>query len=195
MNLSTKTSLPYNADYDITDFSSDNVLFNYLGGTYSNLRTDYDSPIDKAVVKAKIKLYLNLLKEEVQEGLDALEAEDVTEILDAAIDVQVVNDGLLSILQVSGADVDYASYKTAKNNLTKFPLVAQSSDTIREDTVAMYAEQGIEVDTNVVGEEAEARYVFKNKQTGKILKPYGFERNSLSDCFIEDDLKNIFSKE
>lgn len=194
MNLSTKTSQPYNADYDIVDFTSDNTLFNFLGGTYTPLRDGYESPIDKAVVKAKIKLYLNLLKEEVQEGLDALEAEDITEVLDAAVDVAVVNDGLLSILQVCGADVDYASYKTAKNNLTKFPLISQSSDTIREDTIAMYAEQGIEVDTNLVGQEAEARYVFKNKQTGKILKPYGFERNSLSDCIIEDDLKNLFKE-
>jgi len=192
MNLFTKTSLPYNADYGTEDFHSDNILFNCLGGTYEPLRSAWDSPIDKAVVKAKIKLYLNLLKEEVQEGLDALEAENIAEILDAAIDVQVVNDGLLSILQVSGADADYASYKTAKNNLSKFPLVQQSSDTIREDTVAMYSEQCIEVDTTLSGEGIEARYVFKNKATGKILKPFGFERNNLSDCIIEDDLKNLF---
>jgi hypothetical protein len=59
----------------------------------------------------------------------------------------------------------------------------------------MYSEKGIQVDSNAIGEGKEARYVFKNKDTGKILKPYGFEANDLSDCFQEDDLKNIFSKE
>jgi hypothetical protein len=195
MNLFSKTSEPYCTSYCPDDFMQDNILFNYLAGTYSALRDAEDSPIHKQAVLQKIKLYLNLLKEEVQEGLDAFEAGNIIEVLDAAIDVAVVNDGLTSILAVAGADIDKASYKTAKNNLSKYPLVAQSSDTIVEDTITMYAEKGIQVDSNVVGSDAEARYVFKNKETGKILKPYGFEANNLSDCFNDDDLKNIFEKE
>jgi hypothetical protein len=195
MNLFSKTSEPYCTSYCPDDFMQDNILFNYLAGTYSALRDAEDSPIHKQAVLQKIKLYLNLLKEEVQEGLDAFEAENITEVLDAAIDVAVVNEGLMSILAVAGADIDKASYLTAKNNLSKYPLVAQSSDTIVEDTIAMYSEKGIQVDSNAIGEGEEARYVFKNKHTGKILKPYGFEANDLSDCFQEGDLKNIFSKE
>jgi len=194
MNLFSKTSEPYNTSYCPDDFMQDNILFNYLAGTYSALRDAEDSPIHKQAVLQKIKLYLNLLKEEVQEGLDAFEAENITEILDAAIDVAVVNEGLMSILAVAGADIDKASYLTAKNNLSKYPLVAQSSDTIVEDTIAMYSEKGIQVDSNTIGEGEEARYVFKNKDTGKILKPYGFEANDLSDCVAEGDLKNIFNK-
>jgi hypothetical protein len=194
MNLFSKTSEPYNTSYCPDDFMQDNLLFNYLAGTYSALRDAEDSPIHKQAVLQKIKLYLNLLKEEVQEGLDAFEAGNITEVLDAAIDVAVVNEGLMSILAVAGADIDKASYLTAKNNLSKYPLVAQSSDTILEDTIAMYTEKGIQIDSNVVGEGEEARYVFKNKDTGKILKPYGFEANDLSDCVAEDDLKNIFNK-
>jgi hypothetical protein len=194
MNLFSKTSEPYNTSYCPDDFMQDNILFNYLAGTYSALRDAEDSPIHKQAVLQKIKLYLNLLKEEVQEGLDAFEAENITEILDAAIDVAVVNEGLMSILAVAGADIDKASYLTAKNNLSKYPLVAQSSGTIVEDTIAMYSEKGIQVDSNTIGEGEEARYVFKNKDTGKILKPYGFEANDLSDCVAEDDLKNIFNK-
>jgi hypothetical protein len=194
MNLFSKTQEPYCTSYCPDDFMQDNILFNYLAGTYSALRDAEDSPIHKQAVLQKIKLYLNLLKEEVQEGLDAFEAGNITEVLDAAIDVAVVNDGLMSILAVAGADIDKASYLTAKNNLSKYPLVAQSSDTIVEDTVTMYAEKGIQVDSNAIGEGEEARYVFKNKETGKILKPYGFEANNLSDCVAEDDLKNIFTK-
>jgi hypothetical protein len=194
MNLFSKTQEPYNTSYCPDDFMQDNILFNYLAGTYSALRDAEDSPIHKQAVLQKIKLYLNLLKEEVQEGLDAFEAGNIAEVLDAAIDVAVVNDGLMSILAVTGADIDKASYKTAKNNLSKYLLVAQSSDTIVEDTIAMYSEKGIQVDSNVVGSDAEARYIFKNKDTGKILKPYGFEVNNLSDCIAEDDLKNIFNK-
>lgn len=196
MNLYSKTSEPFTSvDYLPDDFIEDNVLFNYLAGTYSALRDSAESPINKESVLQKLKLYLTLLKEEVQEGLDAFEAGNITEILDAAIDVAVVNDGLMSILAVSGADIDKACYLTAKNNLSKYPLVVQSSDTIVEDTIAMYAEKGIQVDSNVVGEGDEARLVFKNKETGKILKPYGFEANDLSECIVEENLKNIFEKE
>jgi len=194
MNLFSKTQEPYDTSYCPDDFMQDNILFNYLAGTYSALRDTEDSPIHNQAVLQKIKLYLNLLKEEVQEGLDAFEAENITEVLDAAIDVAVVNEGLMSILAVAGADIDKASYLTAKNNLSKYPLVAQSSDTIVEDTIAMYSEKGIQVDSNTIGEGEEARYVFKNKDTGKILKPYGFEANDLSDCVAEGDLKNIFNK-
>ena len=196
MNLYSKTSEPFTSvDYLPDDFIEDNVLFNYLAGTYSALRDSAESPIKKEAVLQKVKLYLTLLKEEVQEGLDAFDTNDITEVLDAAIDVAVVNDGLMSILAVSGADIDKACYLTAKNNLSKYPLVVQSSDTIVEDTIAMYAEKGIQVDPNVVGEGDEARLVFKNKETGKILKPYGFEANDLSECIVEENLKNIFEKE
>jgi hypothetical protein len=194
MNLYSKTSEPYDTSYCPDDFMQDNILFNYLAGTYSALRDSAESPINKEATLQKLKLYLNLLKEEVQEGLDAFEAGDITEILDAAIDVAVVNDGLMSILAVAGADIDKACYLTAKNNLSKYPLIAQSSDTIVEDTIALYAEKGIQVDSNVVGDGEEARLVFKNKETGKILKPYGFEANDLSEGVAEDDLKNIFKK-
>lgn len=150
---------------DISELYFDSETFNDLAGQFDN------------VTQASIVLQGNLIAEETKEILDGITNNDVVEILDGCIDVLVTTYGMLQKLQVKyGADVGKAMRKTGANNLTKFP--EDELDAIK--TVEFYANK--DVDTTYLHNPKYGCYVIRNT-AGKVMKPYNFVANDLSDCF------------
>lgn len=156
----------------VSEFYYDILEFNQICGTF---QTD-----DK---RTKLQLYVDLVKEESKELIDAMHEGDLTEVLDGAIDTLVTAFGTLQVLhQLYGIDVMDAALETTQNNLSKCPLLAELGVQEYEDlvkyTIEMYATKGI---TAVPTEDSFGeRLVFKNAETGKVLKPFGYVPNDLS---------------
>lgn len=184
----------------VQDFSP-NTFFQYVGmfnetaGNFDGIRQD------TSLLFQKLKDQLAVLQSEVQEMQDALDAGDAVEVLDAAIDIDFVNTGLLQMLYIAGFAVPEAAELVCYNNLDKFPLVPSEDEpsTIVEDTIAKYAEKGIEVAVSKKkmynpADGAFEVYIFKNAKTGKVLKPFGFEEVEIADAVpqvIKDDFKGF----
>lgn len=129
-----------------------------------------------------------LIEEEVLEGFDALEGNDVLELLDGTVDVLVTALGQLQKLEQLGIDVYKAMQDTVQNNLSKF--VSSEEEAIA--TSDMYFEQGIQ--TKVVYNPKFNLYCIKNSVTDKIMKPIGFQSNDLSSCLPAGLQEKGFSK-
>ena len=92
--------------------------------------------------------------------------------------------GLLQKLENLGMNVNKALYKTAVNNLSKFP----TTEAVAIETVEMYERQGIDV---VVEFKSKYDvYVIKDAND-KVRKPSDFVSNDLKDC-IPADLQTVF---
>ncbi len=129
-----------------------------------------------------------LIHEEVYEGIDALEDNDIRELLDGTVDVLVTALGQLQKLEQLGIDVYKAMQDTVQNNLSKF--VSSEEEAIA--TSDMYFEQGIQ--TKVVYNPKFNLYCIKNAETDKIMKPIGFQSNDLSSCLPAGLQEKGFSK-
>lgn len=138
-------------------------LFNQLSGGAKELA-------EGAVVKQ-----YNLIKEEFDELTAAVQAKDTTEVLDGCIDILVTTYGMLQKLEALGCNVDKALVDTANNNLSKFPTSEKGANVLA--TIAMYADQGIEVKSTYNKEYK--RYVIRDTN-GKVRKPLGYVSNDLS---------------
>lgn len=136
---------------------------------------------DKKFSKQSFLEQLAVLEEEVRETREAIEAGDIVEIADGAIDVIVVAAGLVQKLESMGVNMSYALKLIGHNNLEKYPSI--HDDSIVDKTLYMYSDKGINAQASVSIEGH--CYVFKNAVTGKILKPYGFKAVDLVDCVPE----------
>lgn len=96
-------------------------------------------------------------------------------LLGETIDMFVVLAGFMSKLQSLGFDVSKALQKTNESNLSKFPSIDHQVIT---DTYQKYTDKGVDVEVQYKDD----KMIFKNKTTGKVLKPSSFVAKDLSDC-------------
>ena len=125
----------------------------------------------------KIGQQISLIKEELDETLDAYINEDNKEVLDGCLDILVTAIGLYQMLNVRGMAVGVAFDKVCRNNDSK--LIPAKDFHLVQETRNMYAEQGIETVSDY--DSAFNYFVVKN-MSGKVLKPKGFVPVDLSDC-------------
>jgi predicted HAD superfamily Cof-like phosphohydrolase len=117
--------MQYEIEYGINNFRDDAEDFNVLSGQFNKTSLQ------------DLKNQVALITEEAQEAqetLEAVEQNNITELLDGAVDVMYVTIGLLQKLEQLGVDVNGAMRKVAEDNLAKFP----SSQLLAESTVEMY---------------------------------------------------------
>lgn len=117
---------------------------------------------------------LSYIFEELTEGIDAFEAGDCVELLDAGCDMLVVVFGLLQMLEANGYNVEEAIERVCANNLSKFVPVGSP---------LKYA-KGI---TKTLNEEYQV-YVLKDENM-KVRKPSNFVSVVLDDLVPQDFFK------
>ena len=136
---------------------------------------------DQEIDKKAMQQQLGYIQSEVQEIADALQEDDLVEVLDGCVDTLVTVFGMLQKLQGHGAWLEKAFVKTADNNLSKFP----ESEEVALQSQQFYRETKNK-ETKIQYNPEYKRYVIRDMQ-GKYLKPKGFVENDLSDCFLKED--------
>ena len=96
------------------------------------------------------------------------EPTDLVELLDGAVDMKVINDGLLQILESKGFNIAKALQKVGENNLSKYPKTEPDMDLYPTGWTKEYKPKH---DVWVIKDE-----------NGKIRKPLDFVPVDLSDC-------------
>jgi len=122
------------------------------------------------VTPESIDNQISFIWEEMCEAIDAVEAKDEVELLDATCDVFVTVTGLMQKLEVAGFDVSGALKKVNENNLQKFPEYD-----VRKDVNELAPPN-----TRTIIDGNHCVLVFKDKDTGKIRKPTNFVPVNLS---------------
>lgn len=157
-----------------------------IGDVYGN--TEVFNSISGSLTKAKeatpeqfkeiLLLQCNLIQEELDETIKAIEDNDLIEQVDGAADVLVTASGLVQLLQTK-VKAEEAALEVSQNNLTKFlPIRNPDVQSIALQTRDKYSSQNIEI---VMEQNQEyAAVVFKNKATGKVLKPSSYKPVDLS---------------
>lgn len=125
--------------------------------------------------KVDLKQQLDLIKEELNETIRDLEADDYVGVLDGYTDIAVTWAGLGQMLDSLKFDTKGALLATAANNLTKFVAMRDNDEVI--NTIDMYNKKGnaIVVETYPPKE----LYVFKDVNN-KVKKPFSFVSNDVS---------------
>ena len=157
--------------YDLNCFANDCYLFNELAGRF-----------DGTITLEALGKQASLIDEELKETLHGISIGDNAEILDGIVDVAVTAIGLIHMLEASGFDVNRALEKIARNNLSKYPKADAEGIQTLSKTIEMYEQQGVPVKFKVQDE----RIIIQRKDTGKIMKPHGFESVDLSDCLPKE---------
>lgn len=93
---------------------------------------------------------------------------DLVELIDGAVDMKVISDGLLQILEAKGFDVSKALLRVGDNNLSKFPTI--------EPNMADYDSRWTKTYNEKFGV-----WVLKD-ENGKVRKPHDYVPVDLSDC-------------
>jgi len=153
-------------DYCISDLVCDTNEFNSIAGN--------DTKLTKQDYEAQYKVLL----EEVYEIKEALDTDNIVELVDGVIDALVVISGFVQKLENQGINMSKAMELIAENNLSKYTMNAYVADM----SVADYKSKGIEV----VSEFNKEYCVYVLRDTnGKIRKPINFKSVDISDCIPE----------
>lgn len=153
-------------DYCISDLVCDTNEFNSIAGN--------DTKLTKQDYEAQYKV----LVEEVYEIKEALDTDNIVELVDGVIDTLVVISGFVQKLENQGINMSKAMELIAENNLSKYTMNAYVADM----SVADYKSKGIEV----VSEFNKEYCVYVLRDTnGKIRKPNNFKSVDISDCIPE----------
>lgn len=156
--------------FDMNDFYDYTAAFNTLKG-FTN-EVEYTPEL---VVKT-IHDQLLRIQEEVDETFEALEAKDVVEVLDGAVDIAVCSIGLLQILQLHGVDVLGACGEVATNNLMKYTEDKEEA----EATAKHYTDKGEDCEAFVAAEDEDGiLYGVRRIEDGKLMKPVDHPRVDL----------------
>ena len=161
----------YELPYGIQNFKQDAEDFNILSGQFNK------------TTRQDLRNQVALITEEVAETNAAMQVNDITELLDGAIDVMYVTIGLLQKLNELGVDVNGAMRKVAEDNLAKF----HSSRLLAESTVEMYNVQGVKATMQY--NDTFGRYVIKD-ENDKVRKPAGFISTYLG-AFVPRKMKGM----
>ena len=130
------------------------------------------------ITQAQRTRQLELIREELVEGIDAVEAGNLVEEIDAACDLFVTVAGYMQQLERMGCNMQEALKRVCENNMSK--LI--SSDDVDEmnKTTHKYKADGFDV---LIDKSALQGYVVaKNPLTGKALKPASFVAVNIADC-------------
>ena len=101
-------------------------------------------------------------------------------LLDSVVDIFVVYARLYQLMENNlSFNLHEAIQRVCENNLTKFPTEKQ----VAEDTLKMYAEQGIECYIAATEYEGVTYYAIKRVSDNKFLKPIGYENVDLAGCY------------
>lgn len=164
--------------YWLDDAYADVFQFNDIAGntekvSVADLYKQYCLIQEECIeLQDEIETYSDVTYSSVPIAAKAINKEN---LLGETIDMFVVLSGFMSKLQSLGFDVSKALQKTNASNLSKFPSIDRQVIT---DTYQKYADKGIEVEVQYKGD----KMIFKNKATGKVLKPSSFVPKDLSDC-------------
>lgn len=126
----------------------------------------------------RMAVQLKLLRDEVDETLEAIENKDNPEILKEAIDVGVVWMGMMAILRSAGFQIQRGMESVCDNNLSK--IVDNLEDA--EKSVAALDEQGVKAYIEEVFYFGETCYAIRRAPDGKILKPHTYKKITLEGC-------------
>lgn len=154
--------------------SINNVLNSFEGSVFSFNATagNFESLNEYSTIKSTLNKQAALILEEVKE---TIEAESYTDMLDGVVDVLVTAFGYAQMLEHLGIDVAKAMMLVAENNLSKFT----KSQSVAEDTVAMYKEKGVMCEYKKV----DGVYVIKD-ENGKVRKPIDYVPVDLTSCLL-----------
>ncbi len=124
----------------------------------------------KVVTQEDLKRQLLLIKEELEETINAVNSNDSVESLDGACDLFVTVSGFMAQLEVLGYDVRNAVKAVNENNMTKL-IDSKNVEELRL-TLNKFKKEGLDVgfDVSPLGNKV----VVKNLATGKALKPASF---------------------
>lgn len=162
-----------NLDYTFDDFKIDVYAFNEIAGK------------DKSATHLDLCKQFALITEELKETAEGLSTNNPVEVLDGVVDVLVTGLGLLQKLEALGFNTQRALYKTAENNLSKYP---------DSENIAVLTAQKFEADNVNVSVTYNSTYelfVIKDDQD-KVRKPINFVSNNLDDCVPMFILSNGF---
>lgn len=154
--------------------------FNILAGRFKNL--DNMENFKQTVINQ-----IGYIIEEARELQEAVAKGDLGEIVDAAVDVSVTNQGLMQILHVAGIPMDQATRLVDMNNLSKYHTSKEEA----QKTVDHLALSGVPsfISQEVSGDDV--YFAVKNSNTGKLMKPYNFKPVNLAEI-IKPDLAEAF---
>lgn len=100
---------------------------------------------------------------------------DKVEVLDALVDIEVINNG--TVLETGFTTIFYDAYQqTHKNNMSKAHISLSETD----KTIKKYQELGFK---NLSVKQVDYLYVVY-REDGKILKPYDYQTNDLSNFIL-----------
>ena len=119
------------------------------------------------------KAQMKCLIEEVKETEKAIQDNNISDVLDGAVDVIYVAMGLMQKLEELGVDIKGAMQQVAEDNLKKFP--SRLSDVT--ETVRKYNKENVNVHFTL--NEKYKLFVVKDSN-GKLRKPYNFKSTDLT---------------
>lgn len=167
------------SEYTSDNSYSDILTFNAVAGNLYKSNT-----VENLLMR--IRRQLDLVQEELRETYTATEGDaNYAGILDGCCDLMVVITGLQQILEANEFDVKGALKATNENNLSKFCRTPPQV----YDTMDFYAHSGIEC--IAIQDDISGLTAIKNKDTGKVLKRFGFKSNDVSS-FIPKTNKDKF---
>lgn len=150
--------------------------------------TGNDNPsfdnIDKGYLFKKLNQLTDFMDEEFNVELkeDGLQALNITEVLDAIIDIQVFHTQMVSLLERAGIEYKWACQAICENNSLKFTTSAELAERWLNEWQSEgnfnYYISGTEVD-NVM------YYCLKDIKTKKVKKWKGFTQVSLKEFIPE----------
>lgn len=121
-----------------------------------------------------------------EDDFPSLEPHMLEPLLDDTLDVIITAFGMLHKLENLGVDIGAAAIATANNNLEKYterPAVAY-------ETVERKLREGIVSSANFHADYGV--YVIRNVNTGKVIKPFDFISNDLSQ-FITKNVEDKYN--
>lgn len=142
--------------------------FNFISG---NLK---ENP-----TKQQLLNQLALIKEELEETIEAVEIGDSVETIDGAADILYTLNGFNQMLVKAGYEVLGANLAVCENNLTKF-IPASQEDCMKliDDTINYY-KANFDIDVVEFYNSEYDVFVLKNLRTGKICKPISYRSPDL----------------
>lgn len=157
----------------IGDVYGNTEVFNSIAGVLSKAKEATSEQF-----KEMLLFQCKLIQEELDETIKAVEDNDLIEQVDGAADILVTASGLVQLLQTK-VRAEEAALEVSQNNLTKFLSVRNPNvQDIALQTRDKYSSQNIQV---IMEQNQEyAAVVFKNKATGKVLKPSSYKPVDLS---------------
>lgn len=161
----------YKAEQDslFIEFKDDCYMFNDIAS------------LDKPITKERIKNQLKLIQEELNETVEALEANDNTGLLDGYCDIMVTTIGFGQQLEQLGMNIGEACLETSKNNLSKFIWEEEDSDMsfyLIQQSQRQYLNKGINVTYEL--NPVYGCYVLKD-ENNKVRKPINYVSNDVSE--------------